>query len=85
MALGAIVLGVLEVVTAIQDRKEIEGEGWLILGGAMMVVLGLLLFMAPLQFGLLLVRILGVYAIIFGISQIALSFRARRLGQAFQG
>ena len=85
VALTAIVLGILEIVAAIQDRKEIEGEGWLMLGGAMMIVFGVLLLMAPLQFGLLLVRILGIYAIIFGISQIILAFRARRVGQAFKG
>jgi uncharacterized membrane protein HdeD (DUF308 family) len=85
VGLAAIVLGILEIVGAVQDRKEIEGEGWLMLGGAMMIVLGVLLLIAPLRSGLLLVRILGVYAIIFGVSQIVLSFRARRLGRHLRG
>ena len=84
VGLAAIVLGILEIVAAIQDRKEIEGEGWLMLGGAMMIVLGVLLLMAPLQFGLLLVRILGIYAIIFGISQIVLSFLRTPSGPGVQ-
>ncbi len=76
----AILSGILEIVAAIQDRKEIEGEGWLMLFGALMILYGVLLLMAPFYFGMLMIRILGMFAIINGISLIALSFRLRRLG-----
>lgn len=82
IAFGAIASGVLEIMAAIRDRREIEGEGWLILGGALAVLFGVLLLIAPLAFGQLIVRILGAYAIIFGISLIALAFRVRSFAKA---
>jgi uncharacterized membrane protein HdeD (DUF308 family) len=81
IAFGAIASGILEIVAAIRDRKEIEGEVWLILGGVLAILFGLLLLMTPLAFGVLIVQILGAYAIIFGISLIALAFRARKLAE----
>jgi uncharacterized membrane protein HdeD (DUF308 family) len=81
LAFVAILGGVLEIVAAIQDRKEIEGEGWLIVGGALMVLFGVLVMAAPLSFGLLIVRILGVFAIVSGLSLIVFAFRLRRLSK----
>ena len=67
--------------SAIQDRKQIEGEGWLILGGAMTVLFGVVLLISPLSFGLFMVRVLGAFAIFFGVSLIVFAFRLRRLGK----
>ena len=39
---------------------------------------------APLAFGQLIVRVLGAYAIIYGISLIVLAFRVRKLGKALK-
>ena len=81
VAFSAILSGVLEIVAAIQDRKQIEGEGWLILGGAMTVLFGVVLLISPLSFGLFMVRVLGVFAIFSGVSLIVFAFRLRRLGK----
>ena len=81
VAFTSILVGVLEIVAAIRDRKEIEGEGWMILGGVLSVVFGAILLMAPISFGLLIVRILGVFAAVAGISLIVFAFRLRRLGK----
>lgn len=82
IAFGAIVSGVLEIMAAIRDRKQLEGEGWLILGGGLAILLGVLLLIAPLAFGQFIVRILGAYAILYGISLVVLAFRMRGLGKA---
>jgi uncharacterized membrane protein HdeD (DUF308 family) len=82
IALVIVVAGVMEIVGAVRDRHEIEGEGWLILGGALAVLFGVLVFIAPISFGRLIVQILGVYAIIFGISLVSVAFRVRRFGKA---
>ena len=84
LALGAILFGVLEIAAAIRDRKAIEGEGWLILGGAIMVLFGIVLVMAPLAAGLTMIRVFGVFAIIGGIAFIGFAFRLRRVGKALR-
>jgi uncharacterized membrane protein HdeD (DUF308 family) len=85
LALTAIVSGILETFGAIRDRNQIEGEGWLILGGVFTVIFGVLLLIAPLSFGLLVVRILGIFAMISGISLIMFAFRLRGLGKQLKG
>jgi uncharacterized membrane protein HdeD (DUF308 family) len=69
------------MIAAIQDRKQIEGEGWLILGGALTVLFGVVLLVAPLSFGLFMVRVLGVFAIFSGVSMFVFAFRLRGLGK----
>jgi len=81
LAFSAILSGVLEIVATIQDRKQIEGEGWLILGGAITVLFGVVLLISPLSFGLFMVRVLGAFAIFSGVSLIVFAFRLRGLGK----
>ena len=85
LAFSAIVSGVLEIIAAIQDREQIEGEGWLILGGALTVLFGLVLLIAPLSFGLFMVRVLGAFAIFSGVSLTVFAFRLRGLGKKLKG
>jgi uncharacterized membrane protein HdeD (DUF308 family) len=84
IAIGVITGGLLEIVTAVRERKQLEGEGWLMLAGALAVLFGLLLMAAPLSFGLLIVRIIGVYAIFFGVALIVFAFKMRRFGKALR-
>ena len=75
----AIISGVMEIFAAIQDRKEIEGEGWLILNGVLLVLIGVALLATPALFGLTLVRLLGVLAIASSIAAIIFAFRLKGL------
>jgi uncharacterized membrane protein HdeD (DUF308 family) len=77
IAAWAIVTGILEFVAAIQLRKEIDNEFWLGLGGVLSVVFGVLLFVDPGAGMLSILWMLGVYAIVFGITTVFLSFRLR--------
>lgn len=81
LAFSAILSGVFEIVAAIRDRKQIEGEGWLILGGAITVLFGVVLMISPLSFGVFMVRVLGAFAILSGVSLIVFAFRLRSLGK----
>ena len=67
IAVWAIVLGIMEIYGAIKLRKEIEGEWFLILNGAMSVLFGILLLWRPMTGALAVVWIIGGYAIILGI------------------
>jgi uncharacterized membrane protein HdeD (DUF308 family) len=80
IALWAILTGIMEIYAAIQLRKEIEGEFWLGLGGALSIVLGVLLALFPGAGILSVLTIIGAYAIIFGVMMVLLGFRLRSRG-----
>ena len=77
-----IVRGVFEIVTAIRLRKEIRGEGWLILGGIASVVFGLFLYARPGAGAVALIWLIGAFAIVFGVIEILLAFKLKKLAPA---
>jgi uncharacterized membrane protein HdeD (DUF308 family) len=79
MASWAVATGVLEIVAAIQMRKQITGEWVLVLSGIASVALGILLFIDPYAGAVAVVWILGSYAVIFGILMMILGFKLRSL------
>jgi uncharacterized membrane protein HdeD (DUF308 family) len=74
----AIVHGIFEIVGAIRLRKEIDNEWWLILAGALSVIFGLIVLIAPGAGALGLIWVIGAYSIVFGILLIGLSLRLRK-------
>lgn len=84
LGFSSIASGVIEIFAAIRDRKEIEGEGWLILGGVISVIFGLVLLSQPLTSAALFVRIIGVFAVIGGIASVIFAFRIRSLGKKLE-
>ncbi|WP_106401829.1 HdeD family acid-resistance protein [Actinocorallia populi] len=75
----AIATGVTEIVAAIWMRRQIEGEWWHVLSGALSVLFGLALLVWPGAGGLALVWLIGVFSIAFGVALIAAAFRLRSL------
>lgn len=78
IAAWAVITGVLEIVIAVQLRRQIEGEWVLVLGGIVSVILGVVLAVLPAVGILSLVWLVGVYAVVFGILLLVLAFRLRR-------
>ncbi|MEV1168170.1 HdeD family acid-resistance protein [Nonomuraea sp. NPDC049784] len=77
VAFWAIVTGVLEIVAGIRLRKTIDNEWMLIVGGILSVIFGVLLLIWPVTGLLSLVWLVGIYAILHGIAEIALAFRVK--------
>jgi uncharacterized membrane protein HdeD (DUF308 family) len=82
IAVWAILKGVLEVISAVRLRKVIANEWSWIVGGLLSVIFGLVLLAAPGTGALALVWLIGVYAILYGITLIVLAWRVRALGEA---
>jgi uncharacterized membrane protein HdeD (DUF308 family) len=78
IAAWAIVRGAFEIIGAIQLRREIEGEGFLILAGLLSVTFGLLLLARPEAGAVAVAWIIGIYSTLFGAILIALALRLRR-------
>jgi uncharacterized membrane protein HdeD (DUF308 family) len=81
IAIWAIAKGGLEIVTAIRLRKEIEGEWLLLLAGAASVVFGAFLLARPVGGALMVLWLIGAYAVVIGVLLVLLALKARSLGR----
>jgi uncharacterized membrane protein HdeD (DUF308 family) len=79
IAAWAIVRGVFEIVLAVRLRKTITNEWWLGLSGALSLVFGALLMLAPGAGAVAMVLWIGTWAVIAGVVLIALGVRLRGL------
>jgi uncharacterized membrane protein HdeD (DUF308 family) len=77
----AIFSGVSRIAMAIQLRKEIQGEGWLILSGILSVLFGVIVFAQPGIGIATLMIIIAIFAILVGILLILLSLKLRKSGK----
>jgi uncharacterized membrane protein HdeD (DUF308 family) len=78
IAAWAFLTGILEIVAAVQLRKQIANEIWLIIGGLASILFGILMLWFPFAAAIAIIYLIGAYAIVFGIIMIAFSFRLRR-------
>jgi uncharacterized membrane protein HdeD (DUF308 family) len=76
-----IATGVMQIVGAIRLRNEIDNEWWLVAAGAVSVIVGLVIAVAPGAGALGLLWAIGAYAIVFGVTLVGLAFRLRKHAQ----
>ena len=84
IAFWAILRGVLEIITAVQVRKEIDNEWMLIIGGLFSILVGAILIISPGAGAIAMIWVIGAYALVFGVVMILLSFRVKGLGSRLQ-
>jgi uncharacterized membrane protein HdeD (DUF308 family) len=78
----SIVRGLFEIVGAFRLRRHIDNEWMLIGAGALSVLFGILVLVAPGAGALALLWLIGVYAILSGLMLVGLAFRLRSHRQA---
>ncbi len=83
IAAWALVTGIAEISAAIRLRKYISGEWLMALSGVISVLLGVFLFARPLIGAIAIAMAVGIYAIAFGVMEVALSFRLRSWARSF--
>ncbi len=81
----AIVTGIFQVLAAIQLRQVISDEWLLIFSGILSVVFGVVVFIYPAASALSILWLIGIYAVVFGVATVALSFRLKSLGTTLSG
>jgi uncharacterized membrane protein HdeD (DUF308 family) len=79
IAAWAVLSGIVEIVSAIRLRREINGEGLLILVGVVSVAMGVALALWPLPGALAVAWLVGLFAAVFGVSLLIRAFRLRGL------
>ncbi|HEY1868215.1 MAG TPA: HdeD family acid-resistance protein [Candidatus Cybelea sp.] len=77
IAAWAFITGIFEIVAAIQLRKHIANEIWLIIAGIASIAFGALMIYYPLAGALAIIWLISAYAIVFGILMISFSLRLR--------
>jgi uncharacterized membrane protein HdeD (DUF308 family) len=77
IAAWSLATGVLEIAAAIRLRKEIQGEGWMVLSGIASIVFAVLVMFFPGAGALGLVWLIAAYAIIFGVMLVILGIKLR--------
>lgn len=82
IAAWAIVAGGFRIYAAIRLRREIEGEWALALSGVLLVIWGVLIVLVPAAGLLSLAWLIGIFALLIGVTMLVLAFRLRRLGRA---
>ena len=76
LSIWALITGVLELVAAFRLHSS-HGRWWLVFGGIVSIVWGLLLAAAPVVGAVVVAWWLGIYAIFFGGSLLVLAWRLR--------
>jgi uncharacterized membrane protein HdeD (DUF308 family) len=79
VAFWAILTGAFQVVAAIRLRREINGELLMVVGGVLSIAFGVYLVVNPGDGLLSLVWLVGLWAVVFGISNLVLGFRLRNI------
>jgi uncharacterized membrane protein HdeD (DUF308 family) len=73
--------GIMQIVSAIALRKEIENEIWLGLSGILSVVLGVAIIFYPKAGALGILWLIATSAIIIGVVLVLLALKLRKIGQ----
>jgi uncharacterized membrane protein HdeD (DUF308 family) len=78
IASWAIVIGGLQIYGAIQVRKVVQNEWWLILSGLLSIAFGVIMVAQPGAGAVAVVWIIAWYAMLFGCMYVGLAFRLKK-------
>lgn len=81
----AVILGIVQLAILINIKGKIAGKNILLFNGLLTIVLGVMLFFEPLTSVVILVKILGVFAILFGILMIYFGFVLKTIKTVLDG
>jgi uncharacterized membrane protein HdeD (DUF308 family) len=82
IAIWAILIGALQIIANVGLRRE-SGRSWIwgVIAGAIGVIFGIVVLIAPKAGVITLIWILGIWALVFGVILIVLGFQLRKAAQ----
>jgi uncharacterized membrane protein HdeD (DUF308 family) len=80
IAFWAVFIGLARVAMAIQLRKEIKGEGWLVLSGILAILFGVLVFAQPGIGVTTVLWMVAIFSVLIGVLLVFLSFKLKKAG-----
>lgn len=78
ISVWAVITGISEIISAIKLRKIIDGEFLMIISGLLSIVFGILVFLRPLAGMVVIIYLIGIYAVMFGILYIFFGISMRK-------
>ncbi|MBV8662364.1 MAG: DUF308 domain-containing protein, partial [Hyphomicrobiales bacterium] len=78
VAAWALITGALMMIAAFRLNLD-HGRWWLVLGGLVSILYGVLLVVAPMVGAVVLTWWLGAYALVFGVLLLILAYRLRHM------
>jgi uncharacterized membrane protein HdeD (DUF308 family) len=79
IAIWAIAMGTFQVIGAVVLRRALDNEVWMGLGGLASIAFGVLLIAFPSGGLLSLVWLVGIWSVVFGVSNLGLAYRLHAL------
>lgn len=84
IGIWAIAEGIVVIYAGVQLRQQVANEWLLILAGVVAVIFGILVLAAPGAGALAVASLIGFFAIIYGVLQLALAYRLRSAAERGQ-
>ena len=79
IGIWAIIIGIIQLVIIVNIKGELAGKNLLLLNGLLTIALGAVLLFNPFQWAIILVKIIGAFAAIFGILLVYFAFVLRSI------
>jgi len=81
MGIWAVFVGLFQLIILIYIKRNLSNKNILLFNGLFTIVFGVIFFFNPTLFPDLVIKILGAFAVIFGLAMIYLSFVIRKIIQ----
>jgi uncharacterized membrane protein HdeD (DUF308 family) len=79
IGIWAIIVGIIQIVLLVNVGKRLQGKNTVLFNGLLTIALGVVLCFKPFEFAGIAAKILGAFAVLFGIIMIYLSFLLRKI------
>ena len=80
----AVILGIVQLVMLINTKGDFKGKNLFLFNGLLTLAMGVLLFFDPYSIADFLVRLIGIFSIVFGCMLVYLSFVIKKISSSPQ-